>query len=374
MSALNEIRIRVERCGANEIKCICDVDTAEFRYAFYVYCDGEDMAHYGYQDIPEVTYWMQQNGVYTFKVFIADAEGHKVIKESAPVPFCAVAFNADISIDSGQGRQHWYHNVAAIVQEIWNNRNRMFRVSRYSYRVLNQDAYLGNLWNIINPLIQIGTYWFVFGIGLRGGRDVDGYPYIIWMLSGLIPWFFMSQCITQGAAAIRKKGTVYLKMRYPIATMPVEAILVAAYSHLVMLGFLLALIMISGFHPSLHWLNMVYYLFFALCFFIALAMVTSVLSMIAVDVQKLIASLIRLLFYLTPILWSMETLPSWIQFILRLNPCLYVVTGFRESLLYNIPFFSHWKQTLLFWGMTFLLIVMGSNLQIKYRDRFIDME
>lgn len=374
MNESSDIRIHVEQSDTNEIRCLCETEKDGCKYAFYVYCNGQDMAHYAYQQQPKISYWALQSGDYTFKVFVVDAEGRKYVKETESIHFCAPTCYADEPAASGGKKHKWYSNVVAVFCELWNNRQRMLRVSRYSYKVLNQDAYLGNLWNIINPLIQIGTYWFVFGIGLRGGKDVDEYPYIIWMLSGLIPWFFMSQCITQGAGAIRKKGISYLKMRYPISTMPTETILVASYSHLIMLGLLLFLIVLSGYLPSLYWLNLVYYILFSVCFFTALAMVTSVLSMVALDVQKLINALIRLLFYLTPILWSMDTLPQWVQFILRLNPCLYVVTGFRESLLYKVPFFFHWEEMLLFWSITLVFVVVGSNLQVKYKDRFMDME
>ena len=129
-----------------------------------------------------------------------------------------------------------------------------------------------------------------------------------------------------------------------------------------------------GYPPSLYWLNLVYYLFYAVVFFTALAMVTSVLSMIAIDFQKLINSLIRLLFYLTPILWSTEKLPLLVQYILKLNPCLYIADGFRDSLLYHIPFYLHHWRMAFFWLVNVFFIILGSNLQAKYKNQFLDLE
>lgn len=373
MAIKEKLCIRTMLRGINEIRCVCENPPQKCTFAFYVYRDGKDIGHYAYQKQAEISYWAQEPGVYTFKVFIRDAKGNKRSQLSPPYLFES-SREICCNIEPPRRRFDWLRNVGAVAQEIWVNRKRMWRVSRFSYKVLNQDAYLGSFWNILNPLIQIATYWFVFGIGLRNRRDIDGYPYLIWMLAGLIPWFFMSQCITRGAGAIRSKGITALKMRYPIATMPLEAILIALYTHLIMIAILMVTFFFFGYFPSLYWLNLIYYLFYSVVLFTGLAMVTSVLSMVAIDFQKLITSLIRLLFYLTPILWSMENLPVWAQRLLECNPCLYVVDGFRDSLLYQTSFYQHCDKMLFFWLINFALIIWGSNLQVKYRNQFLDLE
>ncbi len=373
MDINGEFHIQAELRGINEIRCVFEDPPEGCTFAFYVYRNGKDIGHYAYQTQPEISYWAQESGSYRFKVFIRDAEGHKTSRLSPPLLF-ENSREICCNIEPPRRRFDWLRNVGVVAQEIWNNRKRMWRVSRFSYKVLNQDAYLGSFWNILHPLIQIATYWFVFGIGLRSGRDMDGHPYLIWMLAGMIPWFFMSQCITRGAGAIRKKGIAALKMRYPVATMPLEAILIALYTHLIMVAILLVTFFFFGYPPSIYWLNLLYYIFYAVVTFTALGMVTSVLSMVAIDFQKLLTSLIRLLFYLTPILWSIEKLPLWVQYVLKCNPCLYIVDGFRDSLLYKTPFYLHHYRMMFFWLIDLALIVLGCNLQVKYKDQFLDLE
>lgn len=373
MAIAEELHLTVTLRGINELHCVCENPPEGCGFAFYVYRDGKDIGHYAYQTQPEVSYWAQEPGEYTFKIFARDASGNKVSQMSSAIRF-ENSREICCNIEPPHRRFDWIRNVGIVFREIWVNRKRMYRISRFSYKVLNQDAYLGSFWNILNPLIQIATYWFVFGIGLRSGRDVDGYPYLLWMLTGLVPWFFMSQCITHGASAIRSRGIAALKMRYPVSTMPLEQVLIALYSQLVMVAILLVTFFFFGYPPSVYWLNLIYYLLYAVVFFTALAMVTSVLSMIAIDFQKLINSLIRLLFYLTPILWSMENLPPWVQYVLKLNPCLYITDGFRDSLLYHVPFYLHYYRMSLFWLINLILIILGSNLQAKYKNQFLDLE
>ena len=62
----------------------------------------------------------------------------------------------------------------------------MLRLARYETRAKYKDHSLGVLWDVINPVMQIATYWLVFGIGLRQGGATDGVPYIAWLVICLL--------------------------------------------------------------------------------------------------------------------------------------------------------------------------------------------
>lgn len=73
---------------------------------------------------------------------------------------------------------------------------------RIFIKLLNNDfksrysgAYLGAVWGIIQPIITVLIYWFVFQVGLKSGARPDGTPYIVWMMAGIIPWFFFSDAL-----------------------------------------------------------------------------------------------------------------------------------------------------------------------------------
>lgn len=373
----SKVSVRLELTGINRL--LCEVTGAESgcEYAFYVMKDNEVIDKIPYQGNNRYVYWPTDSGVYSVKVFVrSGADGRKTTFTSEKVGFNGFTVSP---VEEGDGKEksrfcRMRDNVRSVVKEIVTHRERMYRISRYDYRVLNKDAYLGNIWNLLNPLIQIATYWFVFGFGIRGGKDVDGFPYIIWMLCGMIPWFYLSAGITQGAGAIRNKGIAVLKMRYPVATIPLEQMLVQFYSHIMMVAFLMITLLCMGCMPSLYWLNLIYYFAYGIVFLTSLSMITSVLCMIAVDFQKLIQSTIRLLFYLTPILWSLDQMPPAVGRILSLNPILYYVNGFRDSLIYHRAFYEEPRSAAFFWMINALLFVCGCNLIAKYRDKFIDMQ
>ncbi|MCI8441094.1 MAG: ABC transporter permease [Provencibacterium sp.] len=372
MLSEKEIKIKAELTGINRLYVECLNQEEAYTYAFYVMKDGKVLEKIWYAASPHTVYWVTEPGLYSVKVFVRNQQGERVSRLSPEITFAGMK---PVYCSGTNGNEHWkwLKDIQRVLMEIWTNRARMFRLALYDYQVSNKDSYLGMLWSILNPLIQILTYWFVFGLGIRSGRPVDGHPFLPWMLCGLIPWFFINSALVQGAASIYMKSSTVLRLRFPVATIPMGSVLVAFFNHAVTLGILLVMLLCFGYFPNFYWLNLLYYLFFELVLFTLLAMVTSVLTMIARDFQKLINSLIRLLFYLTPILWTVDRLPAWAQFILKLNPVLYIVDGFRDSLLYQIPFYHHMKRLLFFWCINVGLLVLGCSLQRKYRNKFIDM-
>lgn len=272
-----------------------------------------------------------------------------------------------------KGKKTWMQRILVVIWEIIGSWQIMVRVALFDYKLRNKDSYLGRLWEILTPLMQIGTYWFVFGIGLRHGRNVDGYPYLLWMLSGIIPWFCISSSITKGAGSIFAKAVVITKLGYPIATVPIGAVLTEIFGFSFTLIILEVVFLCYGYLPDFGYLNLIYYVLYMFLFLASLALVTSVFTMVARDFQKLLSSLIRLLFYLTPILWDMSDMPSIYQRMVQVSPVYYIVKGFRESMLYHVPFYVHWKEMIIEWVVLVVLFLAGCYLQERFRNRFRDL-
>lgn len=177
----------------------------------------------------------------------------------------------------------------------------------------------------------------------------------------------------KGANSIYAKSGIAAKMKFPIATAPVSKVLQEMYEFVIMLIIMFVILLFVGIRPSWYWLNLVYYFLYCIAFLVSLAMVTSVLTMVARDFYKLLNSMIRLLFYVTPILWVMDSMPEIYQVIMQYNPIYYVVKGFRESILYGLPFYHQMDMVALMWVINILLYVIGCVLQSKFRNKFVDL-
>ena len=178
-------------------------------------------------------------------------------------------------------------SIKYVLKENFSNLFRIYSISKYELLSDMRDSRLGIFWNFANPAIQILTYYFVFGV-VMNRKAVDKIPFIQWMLAGMVVWFFINPCITQGANAIFSKTGVITKMKFPVSVLPATVVLKELFNHICILLLMIIFYCIQGVYPTFEWLGIIYYCFAACCFAVSLAMITSVLNMIARDTRKLI--------------------------------------------------------------------------------------
>ncbi len=247
------------------------------------------------------------------------------------------------------------------------------RLSLFELRSSHKTMYLGMLWEVMNPLILISIYWFVFGYGIRGGREVDGVAFLPWMLSGIAVWFFISQALIEGSKSIYKRIKIISKMNFPMSVIPTYVIVAKFYQHLLLMAIVMMILGVYGYMPSIYSFQLVYFIIANLALLIAISLITSTLSTIIRDVQMVVQAVVRVLLYVTPILWSVENIPSSIVAVMKLNPLYYIVEGYRSALLgRNWYFLENQSYTLYYWAVVLVLFLGGSVLHMKFQKRFID--
>ncbi|MCI5951286.1 MAG: ABC transporter permease [Anaerostipes sp.] len=265
-------------------------------------------------------------------------------------------------------------SVKYVLDENLNNLYRIYSIAKYELLSDMRESNLGLFWNFAHPLIQIVTYWFVFGL-VFNRKDVDGIPFIQWMLGGMVVWFFINPCITKGCNAIYTKRNVVTKMKFPVSILPATVVLQELFNHLCILIIVVLFMMVQGRMPSIYWLELLYYMPCAFIFATSLSMLTSVLNMLARDVRKMILACMRMLLYLTPILWPIDRLKDYklITFIVKVNPIYYIVCGYRDAFFYHRGLWPYHKQMLAFWVITLVIFVIGSCMMFKFKRKIIDL-
>ncbi|HAM80638.1 ABC transporter permease [Ornithinibacillus bavariensis] len=253
------------------------------------------------------------------------------------------------------------------------------RLSLYELKSNNKSNYLGTSWEIINPLIQILIYWFVFGsIRQRAEINVNGeigVPFIAWLLGGFILWIFFYQSTIQGSKSIYSRLRLLSKMNFPMSVIPNIVIFSQLYIHLFMLLATIIILHFMGFYINIYYLQLIYFIFAAFFLVFSISLITSTLSTIIRDVHMLLNATLRMLLYLTPILWPISEIISnnWVQIVLKLNPLYYLIEGYRAALFGTGWYIvDEWQYTLYFWGLTLILFLFGSILHMKFRRHFID--
>lgn len=252
------------------------------------------------------------------------------------------------------------------------------RLSLYEMKSANSDNYLGMLWEVINPMIQITIYWFVFGYGIRRNTPValDAHhqvEFLPWMLSGIVVWFFVNPSILQGSKSIYQRIRFIAKMSFPMSAIPAYVIMAKFYQHLALVVIITIILQFTGFPISIYFIQLPYYMFAAFALLLSISLITSTLSTIIRDVQMVVQSIMRVLIYLSPFLWTPDRLPHFVQEVMALNPLYYLAEGYRSALLgtswYALDQLSY---TVYFWIVVVVLFMFGAKVHLKFRDHFID--
>ena len=220
---------------------------------------------------------------------------------------------------------------------------------------------LGMGWALIRPAILIFVFWFAFSFGLRKGGDVAGYPFFLWLIAGMIPWFYMRDMITGGAGAIRRYKFLVTKIKFPTSTIPTFVSMGNLAVHFGLMLILVAIYIGFGYMPTIYYLQIPFYMLLMFLFFTAWGLFSGVIAAISRDFLNLVKSLTQALFWMSGILYDASSIEhEWIRNILLFNPITIVVNGYRNSLIYKKWFWEDPQQLLNFaivYGVMCLLAV-----------------
>jgi teichoic acid transport system permease protein len=277
-------------------------------------------------------------------------------------------------------------SAITVLKEQFKHFNLIRRISLYELRNNNSANYLGLAWEILNPLIQIAIFWFVFGFLISGGEprtvenpsrgeDIQFFP---WLLSGLIVWMFFQPAATQGAKSIYSRLRLLSKMNFPMSAIPNITIYSKFYPHIILIVIALVIIQFSGYPISMYIIQLPYFVFATYAFTFAFVLLMTTLTTLIRDIQLLLQASLRMVLYLTPILWASQNLDKVLGgalvWLMKLNPLYYLVEGYRAALLGQNGWylFNSWQYTIYFWAVTIVLFWIGSVLHTRFRRHFID--
>lgn len=266
------------------------------------------------------------------------------------------------------------NHVWNLLQEQWRNIHLIWKLSLYNIKSEYSNHYLGVFWNILQPFMQAAIYYMIFGLGLRGATAPDAeIPFIIYLISGLFPWLFISQAINVGSNAIHAQLGLVTKMRFPSSIL----LSISYMNSLINLGSMTLIIaavsLINQYTNPIYFLGLIYFLIASFSLIFAITLVMSTLIILVRDFRNILQNLIRMGFFLTPIFWQAGERGGFLQLISDLNPFAYLVQTYRNALIYGDGFFyGDGVDHLYFWMLTLFLMMVGSYLHMKFRYKLID--
>lgn len=261
-----------------------------------------------------------------------------------------------------------------ITKEHLGFRQQLFQLAKADLVKTYRGAALGWVWAIIKPLTMIGVFWFVLDIGLRAGRNIDGIPFFLWLVLGLVPWFYISDMLNKGTGAIKKYRYLVTKMKFPVSTIPTFVSMSNFFVHLIMLIVVVVLLAAQGYAPSVYYLQLPFYLLLLFWFFTMWSLFAATLAAISKDFQNLVKSLTRILFWMSGIIYSIGSINAdWLRNLLMVNPISFFVEGYRKTFLYKEWFYEDMQQLLVFLAILALMTLLATATYNKFRKELVDV-
>ncbi len=247
-----------------------------------------------------------------------------------------------------------------IIKEHIEYRQQIFKLAKADILKTYRGAALGWSWAIIKPAVTIFVYWFTFEIGMRSGKPANGFPYFLWLLAGLIPWFYMGDMIAQGTEAIRKYSYLVTKMKFPVSTIPTFFSISKLIINILLIVIMMAIFTCMGYPPTVYWLQLPLYLLCMFVFFTIWCLFSSLLGAISKDFANLVKSFVTAVFWLSGILWNTETIAiPWLKKLMRVNPVTFLANGFRNCFINKVWFFEQPKRLMYFCIIVVIMLLLS---------------
>ena len=229
-----------------------------------------------------------------------------------------------------------------------------------------KKSVLGIAWSFLNPLLQIAVYAFVFQVVLRSNIE----NYAVYLCCGLIPWQFFASCVNRGAAVILDNGNVIKKLYFPREILPISIVTSEAVNFMIA-TVIIFVFMIAGGRPIT--INLLFYpLILAIQYLVSvgIALIVSGISVYFRDLIHILGILIQLLFYATPIVYSISQVPGNFAWVMKINPMAYLIEGYR-AIFYSGQM-PDLKGLAIALGMGIVLFLLGRFSFNKLQKRFAE--
>ncbi len=194
-------------------------------------------------------------------------------------------------------------------------------------------SFLGVIWSFVNPLLQVLVYAIVFPYLI--GNRVDNY--VVYLITGIIPWTFFSTVIQTCGTCIKANSGIIKKVYFPRIILPLSAMISGLINFFISCLIILLFCIIFGVGISWHIVFVPLYALIEGVFALGIGMIVGACDAYVQDLEYIVNFLLQLAFYGTPIVYDIGQFESagLLGKLVMMNPMTQIVMGFRDCFLYH---------------------------------------
>jgi len=221
------------------------------------------------------------------------------------------------------------------LRQIWDRRHFIVAFSRAKMTAQYSQARLGQLWQVVTPLLNAAVYYLIFGVLLQSKRGVE--DYVPFLVTGVFVWTFTLTSVTSGVKAISGNLGLIRALHFPRASLPL-ALCIQQFQQLLFSMIVLVLVLLGfGVPPTWHWFLVVPALLLQSVFNVGLALVVARVGSHTPDLAQVMPFIMRTWMYLSGVMYSLadkaKHMPEVVQTLLPLNPAAVYIDLMRFALI-----------------------------------------
>ncbi|MEU6992352.1 ABC transporter permease [Streptomyces sp. NPDC046465] len=227
--------------------------------------------------------------------------------------------------------------LPAYVRQLWQRRHFITAFATAKLTAQYSQAKLGQVWQVMTPLLNAAVYYFIFGVLMNTKRDVE--DYVPFLVTGVFVFTFTQQSVMAGTRAISGSLGLVRALHFPRASLPISYCLQQLQQLLFSMCALLVILLCFGVPPTASWLLVIPVLALQFTFNTGVALVMARLGSSTPDIAQLMPFVLRTWMYVSGVMWNIDAvlkdqnLPHAVKVLLECNPAAVYIDLMRFALI-----------------------------------------
>lgn len=233
-------------------------------------------------------------------------------------------------------------------------------------KLLYKRSALGIGWTLLNPLLQLCVFVFVFSLVL----PVNIPNYSSFVFSGLLIWNWFQNSLVQAAGLITSNRSLLRQPNFPTSILPIVTVTTGLVHFLLALPVLLVFLVIDGVEPTSVIFLLPFLMGLQFALIVTLAYPLAALNVTFRDTQHILSVLLQMLFYLIPVFYDMNSVPEKYKIFYQINPMVIIIDSYRKVIIQGVQ--PDWKYLLITALIIVVILPIGHKFFQRQSVRFVE--
>jgi teichoic acid transport system permease protein len=275
--------------------------------------------------------------------------------------------------------------LGSYISQVWQRRHFIWAFASAKNIAMYTESRLGQLWQVLTPLLNAAVYYLIFGLLLGQSRGLPHNTFIPFLVTGVFVFTFTQRSVNSGAKSVGDNLSLIRALHFPRASLPLAYTIIELQQLLVSLGVLFVIVLAFGEPLTLQWLLLVPVLLMQLAFNVGIGLVLARVGAFNRDISQLLPFLLRTWLYFSGIIYSLSALKKshtiaahpWVGHVLDANPGYVYVELSRYCLLDAYRGYVHNKlhehTTHLWWyalAWSIVMFIVGFWFFFRAEERY----